>query len=536
MCAMRKFTSVLLLALLLMTMFTGTAFADDKKEIKFGENIPEGYSELAWHTPSYSFQFWHYSGGYWGNETYGIKLTDAQVAEGIENNRVIEYELPVTIIADLPQKVQDYLKNGGNIDDVLIKFELTNGLRDTDLFGNVPTYSINNKQITLSFQPKFNITREHLVDLPGMNVYVPIIPAKFGQMVYAMYTPNGKHLGQGGNIEPGDIIDCNGNLREGKMYEYHMANQPSQYLPGGKIKIGDGTFANGGAVGLQFPFPIKATYYVPSGPDFFSTPQGSEQWKPEYKDPNKCAMDYTYKEGQKNITFPITLRNQGEKAITDFKAVWYGSSKANPNTWNQPLWEAEIKEPIEKDKPVTYDVTIPLPAPDYSKGIVVFKANIDGKTPDTESNLDNNMTFIKLIPEGVDVEVYLGKDQEYLVMPGEKADVRVMSRTMRLDEAPTDINIDFDYSDPAGVIQKQYTLLSPLKPEATTIITDRKMKLGPGTYYVKISAWPIGVPDTNPKNNTATKKIIVKQYKPDIKDLGPVKISPDKGTRVNLRS
>lgn len=294
---MRKYLSIILSVLLLLTAFTiPDTYAEDVKNIEFGEiEIPKGYSEIASHTPSYSFQLWHYSGGYWGNETYGIKLMDEDVVEGIQDRQIIEYKHPVTINTDLPAKVKEYLANGGSLDNVLIKFELTNGLKSSQIFTGTPTYSINDKQITISFEPKFAVKDKHLVDHPGMNVHVPIIPEGYGKMVYAMYTPGGKHLGQGGNIEPEDIIDCNGNLREGKQYEYHMAGQPSQYLPGGQIKIGDGTFANGGAVGLEYLFPIKATYYVQQNeaPDFYPTPEGETQWQPEFRDAEKCVTTYS---------------------------------------------------------------------------------------------------------------------------------------------------------------------------------------------------------------------------------------------------
>ena len=140
-----------------MAVFIPNAYAEDAKEIKFGEINTQGYAELDSHTPSYSFQLWHYSGGYWGNTTYGIKLMDAEVAEGIELNWVIEYKHPVTIKTDLPAKAKEYLANGGSLDNVLIKFELTNGLKSSQIFTGTPTYSINDKQITVSFEPKFAI-------------------------------------------------------------------------------------------------------------------------------------------------------------------------------------------------------------------------------------------------------------------------------------------------------------------------------------------------------------------------------------------
>jgi hypothetical protein len=345
---MRKLLSIILSVLLLLTAFTiPDLYAKDVKNIKFGEiDIPEGYAELDSHTPSYSFQLWHYSGGYWGNTTYGIKLMDAEVAEGIDLRRAIEYKHPVTIKAGLPAKVKEYLANGGSIDDILIKFELTNGLKSFQIFTGTPTYSINNDQITVSFEPKFAIEPTHLVDHPGMKVHVPTIPEGYGKMVYAVYTPGGTHLGASDEtyINPEDIIDCDGNLRADKTYGYGNYG-PIEYLPGGKIKIGSGTFANGGAVGLEYLFPIKATYYIQQDnpPDFYPTPEGSTEWQPTYKDPKYCAKTYTYEQGQTEITFPVNLFNQGEEAITDFKAVWYGKGSDPVKGWqgSNPVWNAD---------------------------------------------------------------------------------------------------------------------------------------------------------------------------------------------------
>jgi hypothetical protein len=182
---MRKIFSIMLSVVILAAFATSTVYAKDAKNIEFGQiEVPQGYAEAASHTPSYSFQLWHHSGGYWSNETYGIKLTDDEVEKGIKLNDVIEYSHPVTISTNLPDKVKEYLARGGDIDDVLVKFETTNGLRDHQIFNNIPTYSLSNGQITISFEPKFNVHREYLVTHPGMKVHVPVIPEGYGKMVY----------------------------------------------------------------------------------------------------------------------------------------------------------------------------------------------------------------------------------------------------------------------------------------------------------------------------------------------------------------
>ena len=320
---MRKLLPIILSILLMAVFIVPNAYAEDAKEIKFGDIDTQGYAELDSHTPSYSFQLWHYSGGYWGNKTYGVKLMDTQVAEGIKLNWVIEYKHPVTINADLPAKVKEYLANGGSIDNILIKFELTNGLRDHQIFTGTPTYSINNKQITVSFEPKFAVKDKHLVDHPGMNVHVPIIPEGYGKMVYAVFTPGGTHLGASDEtyINPEDIIDCDGNLRADKTYGYSHYG-PIKYLPGGKIKIGDGTFANGGAVGLEYLFPIKATYYIPDQwwVDVLTTEpvEVPEDWKMDtHLVVGKVATD----EGLDNLenkAQDLTYYQDGDKVNLDF--------------------------------------------------------------------------------------------------------------------------------------------------------------------------------------------------------------------------
>ena len=533
--SMRKILPVILSVLLLLTVFTiPGVYAQDIKNIEFGEiEIPQGYAELDSHTPSYSFQLWHYSGGYWGNETYGIKLMDAEVAEGIDVKRVIEYKHPVTIKTDLPAKVKEHLTNGGSLDDILIKFELTNGLRSAEIFSNTPTYSINNDQITVSFEPKFAVKKKKLVDHPGMKVHVPIIPEGYGKMVYAVFTPSGTHLGASDEtyINPEDIIDSDGNLRADKMYGYGNYG-PIEYLPGGKIKIGYGTFANGGAVGLEYLFPIKATYYVGAGgPDFFPTPEGSTEWKPQYKDPKYCAKTYTYEQGQTEITFPVNLFNQGEEAITDFKAVWFNSSKVNPKPWDSPVWQNDTEISIAKGESKTFEVTVPLPVPDYAEGMLAFKCNVDGKTPANEVNQENNMMIIKIQEAGVDIEAKLPDTPSvYLIDPGQTAKITVPLIVRRNDEGNEPVDTDINYSGPFGSVDKQATFTS-----TNSIFYDIKFSLTqPGKYYVNASAWPVEVTDFKPENNEDQCLIVVKFKNPPKNQ--PTKTDADSETRVNLRS
>ncbi len=60
---MRKLLPIILSVLLLTVFMIPNAHAEDVKNIEFGEIDTQGYAELDSHTPSYSFQLWHYSGG-----------------------------------------------------------------------------------------------------------------------------------------------------------------------------------------------------------------------------------------------------------------------------------------------------------------------------------------------------------------------------------------------------------------------------------------------------------------------------------------
>ena len=95
--------------------------------------------------------------------------------------------------------------------------------------------------------------------------------------------------------------------------------------------------------GKLYYFNIWIPNVLPNSPDFFPTPEGSTEWQPTYKDPKYCAKTYTYEQGQTEITFPVNLFNQGEEAITDFKAVWYGKGSDPVKGWqgSNPVWNAD---------------------------------------------------------------------------------------------------------------------------------------------------------------------------------------------------
>ncbi len=284
--------------------------------------------------------------------------------------------------------------------------------------------------------------------------------------------------------------------------------------------------------GKLYYFNIWIPNTLPGSPDFYPTPEGSTEWQPTYKDPKYCAKTYTYEQGQKEITFPVNLFNQGEEAITDFKAVWFNSSKVSPKPWDSPVWQNDNEISIAKGESKTFEVTVPLPVPDYAGGMLAFKCNVDSKTPANEVNQENNMMIIKIQEAGVDVVTLMPDELIYLVNPGEVADVFVPLTIIREDTSPKPVDVDIKYSGPFGSVNKQATLAG-FYSIGNDAYYEMHFKLSkPGTYKVYAEAWPISITDINPANNKAETRIIVKLKK----QYDAEKINPDDQTRVNLRS
>jgi hypothetical protein len=496
---MRKIFSIMLSVVILAAFVTSTAYAEDAKNIEFGQiEVPQGYAEAASHTPSYSFQLWHHSGGYWSNETYGVKLMDTEVEEGINTLGKIEYNHPVTISADLPNKVKEYFTRGGDIDDVLVKFEITNGLRDHQIFNNIPTYSLSNGQITISFEPKFNVHREYLVTHPGMKVHVPIILEGYGKMVYSVFTPSGTHLGMNDDIEPQDIIDCNGNLRDrGKLYGYRQAGQAIQYSAYNNIKIGDGTFANGGAVGLEYLFPIRVTYYLPGEPDFnLTTNQAIYEGEPG-----------------ETVTAWVTIHNKGEVAsATDIGSNWQGEG----NNWaTTQFYYSDASIGVIPAKSSRTPVSIPIKIPDTAKTIW-FKANVDGNTPANEANQGNNLVSAIVRPKpknadvGVTITVSDTKPQEW----------RYVTATAKVTNyGPETADIYFEIGENNGVNQEiswaDIHNLTLAPGQSKSYSYDSESNEGGAVLYMAAKATVTNTTDPKLSNNFArTPKIVWQKYIP----------------------
>lgn len=259
-------------------------------------------------------------------------------------------------------------------------------------------------------------------------------------------------------------------------------------------------------------------------PDFFPTPEGSSEYKEEYK---TCAKTYEGKKGEP-ITFPVTLHNVGAKAITDFRAVWEGDGQDPVTGWQgtNPPWQSEAVE-LAKGESKTFEVTVTVP--EHPRRLY-FKANIDGSTPATEVNQDNNLMAIGIIPDGIDVGIIMPRDFSRTVKPGEKAEVTISTEIRKHDFSPlAEVETVFTY--PGGSKTEQTTLYRNEHGEKSSEFYDFEYYLSPGTYKFTGQVNLLNGIDINPSNNYGETTVTIYQEK----DYSAEKLNPDRETRVNLR-
>ena len=135
-----------------------------------------------------------------------------------------------------------------------------------------------------------------------------------------------------------------------------------------------------------------------SPPDFYPTPEGESEWKESFL---SNAKTYTGEVGE-IVDVKVNLYNQGEKDVTNFGCTWYGSG------WEEVVWgEPELE--VEKGSPLSFTIPVAIPAHGEETRLV-FRANVDGETPSTEVNLNNNTMVIIVRPEGeIDLALYTDK-------------------------------------------------------------------------------------------------------------------------------
>ena len=244
---------------------------------------------------------WHYSGGNWKFTLYGssdsISITDKQMGD-IMQQKLLAKELSkyIEVKADLPSNIKTYLNNGGDISQVNITFD-SGKMNPKQIYDGDLYYYIDkaNGKVIVAFKPVFNVSDKPIYGKTddngkktGMNIQIPQGKPGYGFTTFALYDKKGTKLGSAYDINalnnlywgipdtqflrvPDDIADSKGNLKNSlssvkdadRKILYNADNGSGNKLINIKdARIGSNTFANGGAVGVGFFFPINATFYI----------------------------------------------------------------------------------------------------------------------------------------------------------------------------------------------------------------------------------------------------------------------------------
>lgn len=264
--------------------------------------------------------------------------------------------------------------------------------------------------------------------------------------------------------------------------------------------------------GILWYFSEVFVTVLPAPPDFYSTPEGSDTWQESYKNPNICAKTYADVQPGQQFTFPITLRNSGTEDITDFQATWSGLGKDPLKGWNKeqvPFNAGKIDLKTGESK--TFQVTVTVPQKDEENRLV-FLCNLDGGTPATEQNKDNNMTIIRIGNPGVDLAIDLMAPQDtYTFRQGSiVVPPSITARVYRKDGGTNTVKATLSWETPEEPGSEAFDV-TPGYDQNWPIPFSADQA---GEYTITAQVWPKEATDIYPIDNTDSLKIRI-QIKSD---------------------
>lgn len=263
---------VIKVLLVLMLLFsTDVIYAAENEEwipVNFQRSQPTGQL-LGTISPAYHIQYWRHSDGHWSNNALGLMFHDDDINilinEGLLDGSVFDKKIRMLPVK-FPQEVTDFLNSGGKMEDVDVHFTMNQW--HGNVFKEIPTYRFVTglNEMQMEIYPYYKIKDKnprYVFEGEGMNYRFPRIAEGFGYNVYSMYTKDtNQHLGMSRDIRPEDIINSQGHIDPSKDYEIILPNSETVLMNGSEIKIGNGTFNNGGAIGFEFLYGVMAHFYV----------------------------------------------------------------------------------------------------------------------------------------------------------------------------------------------------------------------------------------------------------------------------------
>lgn len=315
-----KIISGVLATTLILSMFTSitpSVHAADMNNVKiYAEKSQSqiksgGLTKVASGVKSnWMIELWHYSGHYFGNNTVKIMDKDWKKTEGgvadLHTALTLEkqdFTYSVAKGSDLEKAIEEGKNVYVNISsgDSTIKLsslyeveqikDVTTGEwkyktnEDGSLLTTDATAKVvkENGQYTIkvSMKPKLNYYTEDELSYyrtygVGLNKWVPFVANGYGYQVYSIFgggfnagyaegwvnqkDPYSLEGMPAGRIHPSFITSPDGHMEAG-----HTLTVAGKSVDSGKVRIGDYTFRNAGAVGLRFIFPVALDIYVEGG-------------------------------------------------------------------------------------------------------------------------------------------------------------------------------------------------------------------------------------------------------------------------------
>ncbi len=250
----------------------------------YWEIVPEHTEDYFTPLKNLEMGMWHYSGGYWQAGVGGIydfQISDASLGMAMGIDDFISANCMVDMAFPLTKEISDAISEGYALSSVGVRHDT---LHLADLVDESQGYMgyLDSDTFHLYFYPRLCYSSYTFDDfVSGLGVTIPLISDEYGYNMYSIFSGS-KGLGQGNGcfwdddpftikssfIHPEMIKNYTGYFSDG-----YTINIAGSTYPSSGYRIGYGTFAAGGAVGLYFiyQFYLRFTFTIPESRQWVET-------------------------------------------------------------------------------------------------------------------------------------------------------------------------------------------------------------------------------------------------------------------------
>ena len=247
--------AVAALAAVLMCLLPGSAH---------GYQYVESYLEdIAVVHQTFRLQLWHYSGGYWkGTDLAGkdLQISDRLIDEAGLSGRLTSSQY-VNWTGALPSPVRQEILSGSTVE---ARVEGQNELYNGTLC------RISGSTFTVYARPVFHVASNATLSsfVSGIKVTIPLVSTPYGRNLYSLYSLRSRGVIGTGLFRESDPYY----IMSPYLHPSQIANRFGTLRPGYTVLAGDAqvssegwsvglmTLMRGGAVGLEFDFPMDIVF------------------------------------------------------------------------------------------------------------------------------------------------------------------------------------------------------------------------------------------------------------------------------------